>query len=338
MHTCPMVTIVVPHVGGPIVGPGAATVLAEKLPVAAVGDVVTCVGPPDVIVEGAGTVLAAGRPVAAMGAKTAHGGVIVAGAPTVMVGDSSGGFITDSQAKAAKASNKKQPGDDEDETKVVQSKPSVAAKQSKVELERPTYTLLIDLEQIDAKYDDDELTLESEQGEYKQKRTVKDDGETTDGRWLQITFDKIKPGLNYTCWHDLKKTESGQTAKMMLFGGMHIGYGDLDEPDRDPARDDELEPLHSLALAAPSETDDEDEVAGVFRPLLRDVFNPDGDPEFADATEDLDEIPRIFWLGAEPDPDEFTMPADAPESLKKELEELDVEIEKELKKQKLEDS
>ncbi len=333
-----MVTIVVPHVGGPIVGPGAPTVLAEKLPVAAVGDVVTCVGPPDVIVEGAATVLAAGRPVAAMGAKTAHGGVIVAGAPTVVVGDSSGGFITDSQAKAAKASSKKLPGDDEEKTKVAQSTPSVTAKMPKVELERPTYTLLIDLERIDAKYDDDEFTLESEQGEYTQKRTVKDDGEDTDGRWLQITFDKIKPGLNYTCWHDLKKTESGQTAKMMLFEGMYIGYGDLDDPDCDPTRDEQPEPLHALALASQSETEDEDEIAGAFRPLLRDDFNPDGDPDFAEKVENLDDIPRVFWLGEEPDPDEFTMPADTPDSLKKELEELDAEIEKELEKQKLEDT
>ncbi len=57
MHACPMVTGIVPHVGGPIVGPGAPTVLIGGLPAARVGDMATCVGPPDTIVVGAPTVL-----------------------------------------------------------------------------------------------------------------------------------------------------------------------------------------------------------------------------------------------------------------------------------------
>ena len=55
MHVCPMVTVVVPHVGGPIVGPGAPTVLIGGMPAARIGDM------------------------------TAHGGVIVAGCPTVLI-------------------------------------------------------------------------------------------------------------------------------------------------------------------------------------------------------------------------------------------------------------
>ncbi len=87
MHTCPMVNPgPVPHVGGPIIGPGAATVLIGGLPAARVGDAAVCVGPPDTIVAGSATVLIGGQPAARMGDATAHGGVIVAGAPTVLIG------------------------------------------------------------------------------------------------------------------------------------------------------------------------------------------------------------------------------------------------------------
>jgi len=86
MHTCPMLTGVVPHVGGPIVGPCAPTVLIAGLPAAVVGDIVTCVGPPDTIVMGSATVFIGGKPAARMGDSTAHGGVIVLGSPTVMIG------------------------------------------------------------------------------------------------------------------------------------------------------------------------------------------------------------------------------------------------------------
>ena len=86
MQTCPMVTGVVPHVGGPIIGPGEATVLIAKLPAAVAGDNCTCVGPPATISKGSGTVMIGGKPAARMGDQTAHGGVIVAGAPTVMIG------------------------------------------------------------------------------------------------------------------------------------------------------------------------------------------------------------------------------------------------------------
>jgi uncharacterized Zn-binding protein involved in type VI secretion len=81
-----MVTGVVPHVGGPIVGPGTPTVLIGNLPAAVVGDSVVCVGPPDSIVKGSATVLIGGKPAARMGDTTAHGGTIVLGMPTVMIG------------------------------------------------------------------------------------------------------------------------------------------------------------------------------------------------------------------------------------------------------------
>ncbi|MCB9284078.1 MAG: PAAR domain-containing protein [Lewinellaceae bacterium] len=86
MHTCPMVTALVPHVGGPITGPGAPTVLIAGVPAAVVGDICVCTGPPDSIVKGSATVLIGGKPAARMGDTTAHGGVIVVGAPTVIIG------------------------------------------------------------------------------------------------------------------------------------------------------------------------------------------------------------------------------------------------------------
>jgi uncharacterized Zn-binding protein involved in type VI secretion len=81
-----MVTGVVPHVGGPITGPGAPTVIIGGLPAAKVGDMLVCVGPPDTIVKGSSTVLIAGMPAARLGDLTAHSGVIVQGYPTVMIG------------------------------------------------------------------------------------------------------------------------------------------------------------------------------------------------------------------------------------------------------------
>lgn len=89
MHTCPMVTPglpPIPHVGGPIIGPGVPNVLIGKLPAAVVGDTLVCVGPPDTIIKGSATVMIGGRPAARMGDSTAHGGSIVLGNPTVMIG------------------------------------------------------------------------------------------------------------------------------------------------------------------------------------------------------------------------------------------------------------
>ena len=87
MHTCPMVSPgPVPHVGGPVIGPGIPTVLIGGLPAATLGDSCTCVGPPDTIIKGSATVLIGGKPAARLGDSTAHGGVIVAGCPVVMIG------------------------------------------------------------------------------------------------------------------------------------------------------------------------------------------------------------------------------------------------------------
>jgi uncharacterized Zn-binding protein involved in type VI secretion len=86
MHVCPLLTVLVPHVGGPILPPGGVTVLIGKLPAARVTDMATCVGPPDVIALGSFTVLTCKMPQARIGDITAHGGSIVLGCFTVLVG------------------------------------------------------------------------------------------------------------------------------------------------------------------------------------------------------------------------------------------------------------
>jgi uncharacterized Zn-binding protein involved in type VI secretion len=86
MHTCPMVTGLVPHVGGPILPPGAVTVMIGGLPAARVGDMCTCVGPPDTIVLGSMKVVIANMPAARLGDATTHGGLIVVGSPNVLIG------------------------------------------------------------------------------------------------------------------------------------------------------------------------------------------------------------------------------------------------------------
>lgn len=89
MHVCPMVTPAlppIPHVGGPVVGPGVVNVLIGSLPAAVVGDSAVCVGPPDTIVKGSATVLIGGRPAVRVGDSTAHGGSVVLGCLNVMIG------------------------------------------------------------------------------------------------------------------------------------------------------------------------------------------------------------------------------------------------------------
>lgn len=89
MHVCPMQTPgvpPVPHVGGPIIGPGCPTVLIGKLPAAVMGDSCVCTGPPDSIIKGSATVMIGGKPAVRMGDSTAHGGSIVIGCPTVIIG------------------------------------------------------------------------------------------------------------------------------------------------------------------------------------------------------------------------------------------------------------
>ena len=90
IHACPMQTPAfpspVPHVGGPITGPGVMNVLIGGLPAAVMGDMCTCTGPPAAILKGSLSVLIGGRPAARLGDPTAHGGTITTGFPTVLIG------------------------------------------------------------------------------------------------------------------------------------------------------------------------------------------------------------------------------------------------------------
>ncbi|GAB2191725.1 PAAR domain-containing protein [Sessilibacter sp. MAH2] len=87
MHVCPKTNPgPVPHVGGPIVTPGGPTVIIGGLPSATVGSVCVCIGPPDSVSKGSSTVMICGKPAARMGDSTAHGGKIVVGFPTVLIG------------------------------------------------------------------------------------------------------------------------------------------------------------------------------------------------------------------------------------------------------------
>jgi uncharacterized Zn-binding protein involved in type VI secretion len=86
MHVCPMSTGPVPHVGGIILPPGCATVLIGGMPAACMGDMALCIGPPDSIITGSATVMIGGKFAARMGDSTAHGGTIVLGCFTVLIG------------------------------------------------------------------------------------------------------------------------------------------------------------------------------------------------------------------------------------------------------------
>lgn len=112
MHVCPMVTPglpPIPHVGGPITGPGCPTVLIGGIPAAVMGDMCVCVGPPDTIILGSTGVMIGGKPAARMGDQCAHGGTIAVGCPTVLIGETSsagaGGSASGEAAVAAKTTN-----------------------------------------------------------------------------------------------------------------------------------------------------------------------------------------------------------------------------------------
>ena len=86
MHVCPMWSGVVPHVGGPVLPPCAPTVIIGFMPAARVGDPLVCAGGPDTIATGSQTVLIGGMPAARQTDLTAHGGTLVIGCPTVLIG------------------------------------------------------------------------------------------------------------------------------------------------------------------------------------------------------------------------------------------------------------
>ncbi|MBS0964506.1 PAAR domain-containing protein [Acetobacter okinawensis] len=85
IHTCPAASGLVPHVGGPILT-GSTNVLIGGMPAARVSDTAVCVGPPATVITGSATVFINGLPAARLGDQTSHGGVIMLGCPTVLIG------------------------------------------------------------------------------------------------------------------------------------------------------------------------------------------------------------------------------------------------------------
>lgn len=86
-HVCPVINPNgSPHTGGPIVSPGVPTVLIGGMPASVIGDMCVCAGPPDSVAAGSSSVLIGGKPAARLGDSTAHGGVIITGCPTVIIG------------------------------------------------------------------------------------------------------------------------------------------------------------------------------------------------------------------------------------------------------------
>ena len=116
-HTCPQWSGDTPHVGGPILPSCEPTVLIGGLPAARVGDPAYCNGPTDIIVQGSPTVFIGGRMAARLGDRTAHGGVIVAGHASVLIGDGGGGAnvmkqLTDPGAELSIPPHVMPPGDE----------------------------------------------------------------------------------------------------------------------------------------------------------------------------------------------------------------------------------
>lgn len=81
LHACPT------HGGGPIVTPCCPQVLIEFMPAARLTDLCICAGAPcDAIVRASTTVMTGGLFQARLSDQTAHGGVIITGAVTVIIG------------------------------------------------------------------------------------------------------------------------------------------------------------------------------------------------------------------------------------------------------------
>ena len=85
LHVCPLVNVLVPHVGGPI-AMGCATVFIGGMPAARITDMTTCAGPPDAGAMGSATVFIGGMPAVRIGDMSMHGGVVAVGCPQVIIG------------------------------------------------------------------------------------------------------------------------------------------------------------------------------------------------------------------------------------------------------------
>ncbi|UQA62011.1 PAAR domain-containing protein [Polyangium aurulentum] len=86
-HVCPKVEPgPVPHVGGPILT-GHFKTFIGWIPASRVDDKAFCVGPPDTISKGSSNVIIGDKQAARICDSTEHGGIIVTGCPTVLIGE-----------------------------------------------------------------------------------------------------------------------------------------------------------------------------------------------------------------------------------------------------------
>jgi Uncharacterized conserved protein len=86
IHTC-VVTAPVAHIGGPITGPGASSVWIAGRPAALAGDSCICTGAIDRVITGSSGVFIEGKPAVRAGDRCEHGGIIVTGCVTVLIGE-----------------------------------------------------------------------------------------------------------------------------------------------------------------------------------------------------------------------------------------------------------
>ncbi|MBN1766857.1 MAG: hypothetical protein JW860_16505 [Sedimentisphaerales bacterium] len=149
-----------------------------------------------------------------------------------------------------------------------------------------TYTLLIDLEEIDPEYKDDEVTLQSDDDEYKQTLVLGEDGEEIDERWIKITFTRILPDKTYTCMHDLKRTSTGVTCTIPLFRSVplemiHLNKpGQVDEslPPSEEKKTEEEKKIESEILIG-LEEEDEKEIFDILPQIGEGIFEEEDDDE-----------------------------------------------------------
>lgn len=86
IHICPVVSGIIPHVGGPLLQVSVVTVLMGGLPAAQVSGMLSCIGAVDTIIVGSTTVLVGAIPVARFSDKCAHGGTLITCFPTILIG------------------------------------------------------------------------------------------------------------------------------------------------------------------------------------------------------------------------------------------------------------
>ncbi len=94
-----------------------------------------------------------------------------------------------------------------------------------------TYTIYLPLHAIDEQYEDDQITLESHDGAYRQTLVLGEDGEIIEDCWVRVTFTKLKPRKCYQCTLDLKETETRATATMLLFEYLPLDDSHFNKPD-----------------------------------------------------------------------------------------------------------